>query len=176
MTRHALQVTLFMTLGRIFDIDNEGFSVDDLLKTCIDEIDLFSKHKLRQRKIDGQNGKEPNWLNDYIQEAYEPTGDDFKRLRGEVAKRRKIFEAAYKPIRHKLFAHNDKAYMGKHDELWGATNIGELEAILWFLNDLKQTLFDVYENGKKPELQGNEPDVQFYERDFGALLDQIRNA
>jgi hypothetical protein len=175
-TRHSLQVTLFITLGRVFDIGNDAFSVDDLLKCCIEEIDIFSHEKLRSRKIDDKNGNEPEWLPQYIENAYEPTKEDFNRLRGEVTKRRKVFEAVYRPIRHKLIAHNDKEYMDKADELWAETNIQELEDIIWFLNDLKETLFDSFYNGWKPELKGRVPDLDFYEHDFGELLDTIKNA
>lgn len=176
MTRHALQVTLFMTLGRIFDINGDAFSVDDLLKCCIDEIDTFSKERLRERKIAHQNGVEPNWLDQYIEEADVIKVGDFQKLRGELSKYRKIFEKNFRPIRHKLFAHTDKGQMCNRDELWQQTNIGELESILWILHDLKVTLFDAYVNGIQPLLKKKEPDVEFYERDFARLLDQTRDA
>ena len=174
MTRHALQVTLFMTLGRIFDIDNDAFSIDDLLKCCIKEIEIFNKENLKNRKMKGQNGKEPDWLEEYIDNAYEPTDIDFQKLRTKVKKHRKVFEEFYQPIRHKLFAHNDKKFMGKADHLWAETNIGQLEEIIWFLHDLKQTLFDTYENGRIPVLQSHKPDTDFYESDYSSLLDIVK--
>ena len=175
VTRHSLNVTLFITLGRIFDVNHDSFSVDDLLKCCIEEIESFSKESLQDRKMEGRNGVEPEWLADYINKSYEPNAEDFQRLRSEVAKRRKLFEAVYRPIRHKLIAHNDKEYMDKADELWAETNIDELEGIIWFLNDLKETLFDSYQNGRKPVLTNREPSLDFYEKDFGRLLDSIKN-
>jgi hypothetical protein len=131
--RHSLQMTLFITLGRIFDTDNDAFSVDDLLKCCIEEIGVFSLENLRARKMVDQNGNEPEWLAEFVENAYEPVKEDFNRLRSEVAKRRRVFEAVYRPIRHKLIAHNDKECMDKAGELWGETNIQELEEIIWFL-------------------------------------------
>lgn len=175
--RHSLQVTTFMTLGRIFDVDPHGFSVDDLIKTCIKELDLFSKPRLRLRKmIDQKEGKEPEWLEEYLSAAYEPTEEDFKRLRGEIAKKRRIFEETYQPIRHKLFAHNDKGYLGRHDELWKQTNTDELESLLWFLHDLKETLFDTYMNGRPLELKERVPDLAFYEHDYFEMLNLVRDA
>lgn len=174
--QHSLQVTFFITLGRVFDIDNDAFSIDDLLKCCIEEIDIFKADNLRSRKLVGNNGKEPEWLSEYIAKAYIPTLEDFQRLRSEVAKHRKVFEAVYLPIRHKLIAHKDKEYMGKADELWAETNIQQLEEIIWFLNDLKETLFETYNNGLKPELIGRKPDINFYEEDFGELLDMVKNS
>lgn len=175
-TRHSLQVTLFITLGRVFDVDDDAFSVDDLLKCCIKEVDIFSLENLRTRKMAGQNGNVPEWLPEYIEKAYESTEEDFNRLRGEVAKHRRVFETVYRPIRHKLIAHNDKEYMDKADELWADTNIQELEVIIWFLCDLKETLFDAFYNGEKPVLKGREPNTDFYERDFGELLDNVKNS
>jgi len=150
LIRHSLQVTMFLTLGRIFDTDGDAFSADDLLKCCINEIDIFSKGKLRERKLKGKNGNIPDWIDEYIGNSYLPVEDDFQRLRGELTKRRKVFQKVYRPIRHKIFAHKDKKFIGKTDELWSETNIGELEEIVWFLNDLKRTLFETYENGRKP--------------------------
>ena len=49
--RHALQVTLFMTLGRIFDTDGDALSADAVLKCCIEEVGVFSKGSLRARQI-----------------------------------------------------------------------------------------------------------------------------
>ena len=174
VTRHSLQVNLFITLGRIFDTDNDAFSVDDLLKCCIEDIEIFSLENLRERKVEGQNGVEPEWLQEYIENAYEPNIEDFNRLRGEFSKRRRIFEDVYKPIRHKIIAHNDKAYMDNIDELWSKTNIDELEKIIWFLNDLKVTLFETYSNGYKPILKNIEPNLEFYENDFSKLLEIIK--
>jgi len=174
VTRYSLNVTLFIILGRVFDVDDNAFSVDDLLKCCISEIDSFSLSSLKERKMKDQNGIEPDWLPEYIQNAYESEAEDFQRLRSEVAKHRRVFEAVYRPIRHKLIAHNDKEYMDKSDELWAETNIGELEEIIWFLHDLKETLFDSYENGRKPVLTGREPNLEFYESDFGRLLDSVK--
>ena len=174
MIRHALQVTLFITLGRIFDADGNSFSADVLLKCCVEEIDIFSKDNLRNRKIKQQKGKTPDWLEEYISGAYAPTRTDFHKLRGELSKHRKVFEEIYRPIRHKIFAHTDKEFMGKVDQLWAATNIGQLENIIWFLNDLKLTLFETYENGRPPLLQNKTPDIDFYQRDYASLLDIVK--
>ena len=122
----------------------------------------------------GQNGKEPDWLEGYINKAYVPTDIDFQKLRTDVKKHRKVFNEVYQPIRHKLFAHNDKKLMGKADQLWAETNIDQLEEIIWFLYDLKQTLFQTYENGEAPVLQNRKPDMGFYESDYASLLDMVK--
>ena len=158
------------TKGRIIKV-----LVEEVKLHRIDEINSFSLQSLRERKMEGQHGTDPEWLPGYIEKAYEPNANDFQRLRGEVAKRRKVFEAVYRPIRHKLIAHNDKEYMDKADELWAETNTDELEEIIWFLNDLKETLFDAYQNGRQPVLAGREPNLNFYESDFSRLFENVKN-
>jgi hypothetical protein len=175
IARRALLEMLFITLGRIFDANTDAFSADVLLKTCISNIEIFNKDNLRKRKLDAANNKDPAWLDDYIQNSYEPIEKDFQYLRGELAKQKKVFERVYRPIRHKLIAHKDKDYLDKSDELWKETNIDELEGILWFLHDLKKTLSDAYLNGKRPILQGKKPDLGFYNRSHMRLLDNIKN-
>jgi hypothetical protein len=170
---HSLQVTLFITLGRIFDIDKDAFSADVLLRTCMEEIELFSDANLRLRKIQRNGNVPPSWLDDYMKGTVVPSRQDFGRIRGELSKKKKIFEANYKPIRHKLIAHMDKSYIGKEDALWAATNIKELEDLLWFLNDIKEILFDVYENGRPVELRRRDPDVKFFEKDFMKLIEAV---
>ena len=175
MARHALLGMLFITLGRIFDANTRAFSADVLLKTCISEIEVFNRDNLRRRKLNALNNNEPDWLDGYIQDSYEPTEKDFQCLRRELTKQRKVFERVYRPIRHKLIAHKDKKYLGKSDELWKETSIDELEGILWFLHNLKKTLSDVYLNGQRPILQRKKPDLGFYNRSHMRLLDNIKN-
>lgn len=81
----------------------------------------------------------------------------------------------YRPIRHRLIAHADKEMIGRSDELWRNTNVGELEKIIYFLYDLKETLQDVYDNGKPPTLRGLTPNLRFYEDDFSQLLDMLKD-
>ena len=119
---HSLQSTFFITLGRLFDIDGEAFSVHSLLRSCIENIDQFSLECLRQRKVKGNNNIEPDWLNVYIEKAYVPVEADFQRLRGEVSKQQKIYEDVYRPIRHRVIAHKEAATIESVSELFGKTN------------------------------------------------------
>lgn len=176
LTRHALQVTLFMTLGRIFDINSDALSVDDLLKACIDEVAIFSKDSLRERRIRESGGKIPEYLDKYIQESDVIEAKHFHALRAQVKARRRIFEKNYRPIRHKLFAHSDKSVLGNADELWKNTSVKEIEGLIWFLNDMKEAIFNAYNNGRTPILTGRQPDCAFYERDFNGLLDRVKGA
>lgn len=167
---HSLQVTIFITLGRIFDIDSKAFSADVLLKTCIAEIDIFSLENLHERKSKSISGED---LENYMAGASEASKKDFERLRGELSKQRKIFQEVYRPIRHLVIAHKDKEHLDNNEELWKATNIGELESILWFLDCLKDVIFNIYHNGRIEQTNTEKPNTEFYEKDFNKLLDII---
>lgn len=172
--RQSMMLNLIMTLGRIFDIDPDAVSIDDLIKSCIDDVELFSKDKLRARKM-MQSGEKP-WIDDYMKNAYEPKEKDFQMLRPEINKYKKLYQEYYKPLRHKIFAHSDKQHFSNSDELWGATKGVNMEDMLNFLEDLKVTLQMAYDNGTKPELQGREIDKEWFSKDILTLFGRVKNA
>ena len=84
---------------------------------------------------------------------YEPTPGDFRRLRAHVQKRRKIYEANYRDLRHKVFAHNALTDQVAVAALFAKTNIRELQRLFVFLNSLYDALWQLYFNGQKPALR-----------------------
>jgi hypothetical protein len=172
--RHSMMVSLIMALGRIFDTDGDSVSVDDLIKSCIVDIDQFSKSKLRERKLQNHNAHE--WIDSYMESVYEPIETDFLRLKPEVKKYREIFNSYYKPLRHKIFAHSDKASLSQRDDLWRATKGANMEDMLNFLEDVKITLQEAYLNGRKPELTGRKIDEEWFSNDIQSLLKRVKNA
>jgi hypothetical protein len=144
---HSLQSTFFITLGRLFDIDGDAFSVHSLLRCCIAHIDQFSLDNLRQRKIKGNDGKEPDWLEGYMADAYQPVVEDFQRLRGEVSKQQKIYEEIHRPIRHRVIAHKEVDSIENVGELFGKTNIGQIQDFINFLHQIQNIVFDLLFNG-----------------------------
>lgn len=172
--RHSMMLSLIMALGRIFDTDGDSVSVDDLIKSCIADIDQFSKSKLRERKLQSHNAHE--WIDSYMESVYEPIESDFLRLKPEVKKYREIFNSYYKPLRHKIFAHSDKASLSQRDDLWRATKGANMEDMLNFLEDVKMTLQETYLNGRKPELTGRKIDEEWFANDIQSLLKRVKNA
>jgi hypothetical protein len=172
---HSLQSNFFITLGRLFDLDGDAFSVHVLLKSCIKNIDQFSLNALRERKIRGNNGVVPDWIDDYMKSAYQPTVTDIQRLRGEVSKWQKIYAEIYRPIRHKVIAHRERDTIENVGELYGKTNIGQIQEFIDFLHQIEKIVFDLLHNGTLNE-------VGFYrftedERahaDIGALLERLK--
>lgn len=172
--RHSMMVSLIMALGRVFDTNGESVSVDDLIKSCITDIDLFTKSSLRERKSKSHNASE--WIDSYMETTYEPSESDFQRLKPQIKKYRDVFNNYYKPIRHKIFAHSDKQSFTQTNELWSATKGANIEDMLNFLEDLKITLQEAYQNGRKPELKGRKIDEEWFAKDIQSLLQRVKNA
>ena len=147
----ALQTAAFIALGRVFDQDSTH-NLDRLLRIAQDNPSIFSKAALGVRKH-GSNTAPPEWLAEYLLDAYVPTATDFRRLRAHVKKYRKIYEAKYRDLRHKLFAHREVSSRADIDALFAKTNIRELQKMLAFLGALYMTLWELFVNGRKPVLR-----------------------
>ncbi|MFQ5464956.1 MAG: hypothetical protein ACE5EI_03420 [Thermodesulfobacteriota bacterium] len=138
-------------LGRIFD-QTSSHNIDRLLGLAQKHRDIFLKDALAERKKrESANAEE--FLDGYLEEAYEPLPKDFRRLRSHVNKYRKIYQKNYRNIRHKVYAH--KAMLDKEEvqELFSKTNILELQKLSVFLIKLHEALWQLLNNGRRPILR-----------------------
>ena len=101
----ALQTGSFIILGRIFD-QTSKHNVDRLLKIGQSNVAIFSKAALGVRKQRADPGAAA-WLRAYLKDVYAPTPRDFRHFRSLVRKHRATYQAKYRDLRHKLFAHKD---------------------------------------------------------------------
>lgn len=172
---HSLQTTFFITIGRLFDIDGEAFSVHAFLRHCIENIEQFDSHHILERKLVDQKGAEPEWLAEYMDSVYEAKEEDFQRLRGEVSKHQKRYEEIYRPIRNKVMAHKDIASLSNVTEIFGRTNIRELQEFLTLFDQIQNIVFDLLHNGKLRKI-GDYPfrEEQRMEKDVSSLLELIK--
>jgi hypothetical protein len=147
----ALQTSAFIVLGRIFDQDSPH-NIDRVLGIAQKHQEIFSLESLAARK-QGKSATRPDWLDDFLAKSYVPSQSDFRRLRKEVSKHRKIYEEKYRDIRHKVFAH--KAVVGSAEvgALFAKTNTRELQLLITFTWSLYDTLWQLYFNGNKPLLR-----------------------
>ena len=111
-----------------------------------------------------------------MESTYEPSESDFQRLKPQIKKYRDIFNNYYRPLRHKIFAHSDKQSFTQTNGLWNATKGANIEDMLNFLEDLKITLQEAYQNGRKPELNGRKIDEEWFAKDIQSLLQRVKNA
>jgi hypothetical protein len=148
----ALQTSAFIALGRIFDSDSPH-NISQLFRIAQDNrAHLFSKAALEKRK-QGNSPEPPEWLPDFMQDVHEPTPDDFRRLRRHVQKWRRIYEANYRDVRNKYFAHKVVADEAETAVLFSKGTNRELQRLFAFLGSLYEALWELFMNGRKPVLR-----------------------
>ncbi len=147
----ALQTAAFIALGRVFD-QGSAHNLDRVLRIAQDNPQIFTKAALGRRK-QGNNPRPPDWLDEYLRSAYEPTPTDFRRIRAHIRKWRKIYEGCYRDLRHKVFAHKEVSDRTETAALFGRTNIRELQRLFAFLRSLHDALWHLFFNGWKPVLR-----------------------
>lgn len=162
-TMGALQTSFFIVLGRIFD-QNSKHNIDRLLKVAQDNISIFSKAALANRKRKGSDNAD-EWLDDYLKTVHEPTIKDFRALRKRVKEYRKIYETNYRDIRHKIYAHKEVSDSEEVQRLFSKTNNRELQLMFVFVNALYEALWELFNNGRKPVLRPMRYSVKSIRRD-----------
>jgi hypothetical protein len=164
----SLQTTFFVSLGRLFDRDSNALSVKKLLETTINTPTIFSKNALRRRKrFDCRiQGDDPQWLCDYINNAWEPARADLDELLKALEPHSAKFKQIYKPIRDRIYAHRSKEDETEVYALFGKTSIGDIEGILRFLHTLLWALRELALDGRKPDLGDF--------RDYGGYIAGLR--
>ena len=125
---------------------------DRLLKIAQNKIDIFSKDSLANRKRRA-NANADEWLDEYLRQAYEPTKHDFRKLRKRVNSYRKIYNANYRDIRSKFYAHKEITESTDIENMFAKTNIRELQKVFVFVNALYEALWEMLNNGRKPALR-----------------------
>lgn len=147
----ALQISAFITLGRVFD-NNSKHNISKLLEFADKNREIFSKHSLAARKRKDSSNAD-DWLPEYLKNAYVPTNADFKRLKTNVEKYQNIYDKNYRKIRNRIYAHKEISEKEKIKDLFKRTTIRELELIFVFLIKFYYALWELLVNGKKPLLK-----------------------
>jgi AbiU2 len=91
-THHAMLLSAFIWLGRIFD-QNSGHNIDRLMTAASKDLAVFTKSALAKRKQTA--GLSINEAATFVSDAFEPMANDFRALRKEIKAQRTIYEARY---------------------------------------------------------------------------------
>jgi len=104
----ALQTTFFVARERLFDKRRDSHSVDKLVELRIRNPPIFSKVCLREPKRQSAQlqGPDPEWLVDYVKDAWVPAATDLEPLRFALRPYADRFREIYAPIRHSVYAHH----------------------------------------------------------------------
>ncbi len=149
-THHAMLLSAFVALGRIFDQDKKSLhNIDKLIKAVSDDLQAFTRPALAARKLAAGISAEDAAA--YVEVTYELTPADVRDIRKQVAYWRRVYEARYRDIRHGVFGHKGLDQAGT-DALMAKTNIEEMKSLFGFLHVLHGTLWEAYFNGRKPDL------------------------
>lgn len=135
-------------LGRVFDSDSPH-NVNQVLRIAQDNRALlFSKAALGRRK-QASKPERPDWLDDFLQSAHEPTADDFRKIKKKVARWRRIYELNYRDVGHEFFAHKQAAEDAEVAALFSKGTNRELQQLIAFLGSLCHALWELFFNGRK---------------------------
>jgi hypothetical protein len=171
---HALQITFFTALGRLFDGDKRSLSVSTFIRRCRSSLDDFSKSSFEARRTSDNNGVRPGYMDEFLSSLYVPVSEDFEALAEAVVPWEKLYKAKYQPIRHKLIAHKDLATIGSTNSLFANTNIDEAERILEFLHQTAAFIEQLFHNGRLTKLSDHRLSEEDYIRqDLESLLRKI---
>jgi hypothetical protein len=145
--RHSLQMSLFITLGRIFDENKDALSAHRVIRETLKHTEFFSKNALAARKCAG--GAKPDWLDSFMSDAWEPNTQELRKLKKALAGQANKFNKVYLPIRHQVYAH--RVAIDKNEfELFKKTDRTEIRSILKFLREWINVIEELYLNGRKP--------------------------
>jgi hypothetical protein len=86
---YALQTTWFIVLGRLFD-RGSGYSIRKFLALTVAHKGLFSKTALAERKRKAAGQENPEWLNEYLRTAWEPTTENLQDVSDSIDGRSKM--------------------------------------------------------------------------------------
>ena len=148
----AFQHAGIIAVGRVFDRSRgQPRTVHALLQYVQDHRDLFSKGAISARKTRG--GLDAKWLPGLLERVHPPTNADFHRIDTLVAKYAVLYEAQFKDLRNKYFAHSDPIGEADVAEMFAKTRKRDLERVVTFLNQLHQALWQMFHNGSRLRLR-----------------------
>ena len=144
--RYSAVQTTIIFLGKIFDNDGRAHNVDKTLKAANDEKERFSKAELRKRKV--ELGGEFEGIDEYVANATELNSNDLKVICAEVKKAKAIWETI-KPLRDKIYAHNEMLSDAERKDLFEAVKNEDINNILQILSNVSDALWQAEFNGHK---------------------------
>ncbi len=145
----STQTKLFIALGRLYDDSNNAFSFHSFMKTCRENITDFNRDNYEKRRLK-EYTERPEWLDDYLKDAYFAQVEDINKLSKLAKPYNKIMKGLYKEIRSKVFAHaihTDKAVIAN---LFEGTDLEEIENALKTLWSIYSQIWQMYHNVQKP--------------------------
>jgi hypothetical protein len=99
-----------------------------------------------------QGGEKPEWLDKYLEEVCAPSTKELRLLKKQLVPHKRKFDSAFSKIRNHIFAHKVAKNRDIESELFTKIAVEDIDEILYFLNDVIETIWNLYHNGAKPNL------------------------
>jgi hypothetical protein len=148
----GLQSATFVALGRIFDDDARTHSAQQVLRRARDYPGIFSAKALEARKVEA--GLAAQDAATYAAAAYIPpkTGG-FAQLQAALDDKQKFYRTKIKKIRDEVFAHAVALSPEERSAMFAGVFLRQFWELAVFPLQLHEALWQLYANGRKPELQ-----------------------
>ena len=143
-TLDALKASTLITLGRVFDPDQNNHSLTRLIAFSQSNLQIFGAAALRHRMQESQ------WR---AQDFYEPSPDDFRRLKRLIASRRREYETLLRPWRHRLYAHRGVLDSTELEGVPPDLEAARLQKLVSFLPRVHGLLWRLYYDGQRPVMR-----------------------
>ena len=147
----SFQSSAYVALGRVFDLKSP-YNIEALIASMEHDLSIFSRDALAARKAAG-GFSDPVRLQQYVAKAHVLDLSDIRRIRRAVARRRLVYDRAIMPVRHQYLAHRQAHGHATVQNLYAKGKVKEMWQLSSFLYQLHQTLWNLYNNGRKPELR-----------------------
>ena len=151
--RAGLTYQAIISAGKIFGSRKANpHNIDSffqVLREC--HAAVFAPAALEARKRRGSANAE-EWLPDYMRWIHVPTIEDVNRLHTLMRPHRATYETQLKQIRNQHVAHTDVVDPNARWEMFQKTRIADFENLISFLNQLRDEIWQLYHNGRRPEL------------------------
>lgn len=171
---YSLQTSYIAGLGRLFDKSTDVLSVNRFLNNCIKNYKIFSLDSLKNRRTNNGNSS-PSWLKEFLARAFIPEQRDFQPLQAKIKQSQKLFEKKMKPIRDTVVAHNIEPNGSSRSELFSKYNSADLDDVLHALNVVCESLWELYHNGKRPDLTSyDELRISNLKNEIGNILSMVK--
>ena len=146
----SLRTNLFLGIRRLYEGKSDSFNFQKFIFYCIENVDKFSKESLRARKMaDSSNADE--WIDNYMQDVYEPTENDFKKLARGVRNNSKKMKGIYTEAASKIYAHAIHMDHASIASITDQLSFDEMESALLSIWHTYEQIWQMYENGREPQ-------------------------
>ncbi len=166
----SVRTNLFIGIRRLYEGKNNTFNFQQVINKCIENIKDFSSNSLRTRKLKGSSNAN-EWIDEYMEDVYEPSEDDFKNLARIVREKSKRMKGIYTDAASKIYAHAIHLDQSSIVEITDQLSFDEIESALESIWHCYNQIWQMYENGLEPSF--NVSEYPYKKEVFDCVLNQI---